>query len=350
VHLGVAWVLTAGETPTLADIHAVQNWGSSIGPKVPSTYTYSANRGDSWGYGIGDNAYVIRWTKLELEPPSLLNALKTLRRTLLEAEQLGFTDENVLQNQIPRHLIRTPPDVMTDYLTEVAACVRRDIESKRDRDTVGKFPMDFVITHPAKWDDRAKNLTFRAVNTAFEHVFPELETKLGNIYLATEPEACAHYTMRSGQDEGIRSLRRGDCFMVVDAGGGTVDLVSYRVDEVAPHFRVTKVTEVSGGQCGATCVDNDFLYNFLPRKLNQHEYNFIAGSGPWEEHGEGAHTVLKRHEQFMLKNFMPIKHKFAGRYNSDEEPLVDVITLPEGIGRIDNLASNIQDGQLIITW
>jgi hypothetical protein len=220
----------------LSDIRHVQNWGTSvIGHKVPSVITYSATQGNSWGYGIGDNAYVLRWTKLELEPPSRLTALTLLRQTLSEARQLSFNRQNVLARRIPRHLIKTSVDIMTDYLTEVAICVRHDIENNRDKTTLTQFPIDLVITHPAVWDARAKNLTFRAVTTAFERIFPEVASTPSPSYtrLATESEACAQYTMRDAQNGQVNTLRKGECFVVVDAGGGTVVSAKFADEIVA---------------------------------------------------------------------------------------------------------------------
>lgn len=163
---GVAWALTTGQAPTLADVNVVNNWGRVIESKVPSLYTYSRtlDDGELWGYDIGDNAYVIRWSKLELEAPSRLQALKTLKRTIAEARQLDFGQTNVLQGQIPRHLTKSASDVVTDYLIQVAGAVRKDIENKRDARTLLEFPIDLVITHPAVLDlrcnhSRARELT-----------------------------------------------------------------------------------------------------------------------------------------------------------------------------------------------
>ena len=143
---------------------------------------------------------MIQWTKLQLEPPSTLDALDALKRTLVEATKLAFTREHVLRSEIPRHLIRTSVDVVTDFLTEVAECVVSHIENERDRDTLNLFPIDFVITHPAVWHSRAVNQTFRAVNAAFEEALRSKDVKIGSVRLATEPEACAQYTMRSASE------------------------------------------------------------------------------------------------------------------------------------------------------
>ncbi|KAH7012861.1 hypothetical protein EDB80DRAFT_834451 [Ilyonectria destructans] len=348
---GVAWALTTGQAPTLADVNVVNNWGRVIESKVPSLYTYSrsADGGELWGYDIGDNAYVIRWSKLELEAPSRLDALIALKRTIAEAHQLHFGKTNVLQGQIPRHLTKSASDVVTDYLSQVASAVRQDIENKRDARTLLEFPIDLVITHPAEWDHRARNLTFRAVNEAFRREFPEALENEGVTRLATEPEACAQFTMRSGQDEGIARLKRGECFIVVDAGGGTVDLVSYLVEQVEPTFEVKKITDVCGRKCGASRIDDAFL-EFLKDRLGQ-DYHLLSSSGApeHERHGPGAHVVLSRRLQTLLNRFQEIKHAFQGPPGRGQPEVGDVLDLIEGVGEENDPSRGIQDGQLHIS-
>ncbi len=52
--------------------------------------------------------------------------------------------------------------------------------------------------------------------------------KLRNISFVPEPVACAHYTLREAWRQGREDsedhlrFRKNDCFIVVDAGGGTV--------------------------------------------------------------------------------------------------------------------------------
>ncbi|KAI8635597.1 hypothetical protein F5Y19DRAFT_408383 [Xylariaceae sp. FL1651] len=347
-YTGAAWILTTAEPSKIEDINVVMKWPGGNEPKVPSVFTYSANSGEQWGYGIGDNAYVIEWTKMQLERPSRLEALDALWQTLQEAEQLDF-GQRTTAGRIPRHLTKTPSNVMTDYLTRVAAVVYQDIRNKKDEEVLKKFPIDLVITHPAIWDARARNATFRAVVEAFESEFSMSELPRGNIRLVTESEACAQYTMH---EKSIDDLKKGDCFIVVDAGGGTVDLVSYRVDTVNPNFRVSRVTEVSSGRYGATRIDDCFLHKFLPGCLGEREYErFLAIGTLGQEHGSGAHMVLRRGERMMLDKFQVYKLNFKGKGGPGQHANNSVIKidLPEGIGEYDDPAHNIENGRLRIT-
>ncbi|KAI3320302.1 hypothetical protein HD806DRAFT_507127 [Xylariaceae sp. AK1471] len=346
-YTGAAWILTTTGSPKIEDINVVMKWPGGNEPKVPSVITYSNNTGEQWGYGIGDNAYVIEWTKLQLERPSRFDALQVLLETLQSAEQLDFSERNAAR-ELPRHLGKTPADVMTDYLTCVAEVVRQDIRRSKDEEVLKKFPIDLVITHPAIWDARARNATFRAVVKAFDYVFEMSDLPRGNVRLVTESEACAQYT-RHEKDMG--TLRKGDCFIVVDAGGGTVDLVSYRVDAVSPNFKVSRVTEVSSGRYGAVCIDEYFLRTFLPECLGREEYErFKAVGTQGKEHASGAHMVLRRGERMVLPKFQTFKHSFKGRLGPGEAGVPAIkIELPEGIGEYVDMANNIEDGKIRVT-
>lgn len=112
--------------------------------------TYSPNEGAQWGSGIGQGAYVLRWTKLQLEPPSRHEALKKLKHTLEEARLLAF-DANTSPDTvpIPHHLVCTTEHIVTDYLTHVAEAVYKDIGEKKDALTRDEFVIDLMITHPS---------------------------------------------------------------------------------------------------------------------------------------------------------------------------------------------------------
>ena len=53
--------------------------------------------------------------------------------------------------------------------------------------------------------------------------------------------------------------------MVCDAGGGTVDLASYRIESALPPATMEEVAAGSGDWCGAVNVDNASVLALLPR-------------------------------------------------------------------------------------
>lgn len=76
--------------------------------------------------------------------------------------------------------------------------------------------VDFVITCPAVWSNAAKNVTLQAAERAGMGLKADIQ-------IISEPEAAAVYTLKAIQPN---HLSVGDNFIVCDAGGGTVELVS----------------------------------------------------------------------------------------------------------------------------
>lgn len=129
------------------------------------------------------------------------------------------------------------------------------------------------------------------------------------------------------------------------------DLAAYRVEEVAPRFRVSLATKVTGRRCGSTCIDDYFLRKFLPTRLSPYDLPRLAAfGGQQEQHGSATHEVLRRGEQMLLDRFITLKHSYVGWNDNGEPSETDWIELPPGIGTEDNMANNIRDGQLGITW
>jgi molecular chaperone DnaK (HSP70) len=62
------------------------------------------------------------------------------------------------------------------------------------------------------------------------------------VTLIKEPEAAALYTMHSLDF----TLSPGDAFVLCDAGGGTVDLISYEVEAVSPRLQLKEVVPGTG--------------------------------------------------------------------------------------------------------
>jgi len=97
---------------------------------------------------------------------------------------------------------------------------------------------------PAVWSDAAKDSTLQAAKLA--GLYP--------ITLIKEPEAAALHTLH---DLGF-TLNTGDAFVVCDAGGGTVDLISYEVEAISPGLKVKELVPGTGGMAGSLGLNKRF--------------------------------------------------------------------------------------------
>jgi molecular chaperone DnaK (HSP70) len=118
------------------------------------------------------------------------------------------------------------------------------------------IPLEFCLTVPAIWSEVAKETTLRACQKA------GLKSEQ-DIMLVSEPEAAAIYALHGLDPHG---LQIGDSFVLCDAGGGTVDLISYTITELHPILKIREAAPGTGGLCGSTFLNQKFQ-EFLVQKL-----------------------------------------------------------------------------------
>lgn len=112
----------------------------------------------------------------------------------------------------PRLPGKSAVDFSSDYLKRVIDHLRTDVLPSRYGETfLQRQQISYVITVPAIWSDKAKDLTR---NAAVAAGIPE-----GALTLISEPEAAALFCSSLCDEV---DLKAGDRFLVCDAGGGTV--------------------------------------------------------------------------------------------------------------------------------
>lgn len=112
---------------------------------------------------------------------------------------------------------------------------------------------------PAVWSDAAQAKTRACAEQAGMGVGSTL-------HIISEPEAAAMYALsEEGKDQ---DLEVGDTFVLCDAGGGTVDLITYTISALKPILQVTEASAGSGDLCGGSFLNRRFQ-RFLEEKLGQ---------------------------------------------------------------------------------
>ena len=143
-------------------------------------------------------------------------------------------------------------DLIVDYLRQLKDMVLTELQGGgtgllHDRD------VRWCLTVPAIWNDADKQLMRTAAREA--GLIGPGDAEADRLELVLEPEAAALYCQEKDGDIGASRLKIGTRFMVIDAGGGTVDLT---VHEVA-RDGLREVVPGSGGPCGSTYIDEQFL-------------------------------------------------------------------------------------------
>ena len=94
--------------------------------------------------------------------------------------------------------------------------------------------------------------------------------KSESLKIVSEPEAAAIYAFRVTHPNDIKI---GDTFVLCDAGGGTVDLISYTVSSLNPILRVEEAAPGTGKLCGGI---------FLNRMFEKHLVETCGSNPGWD--------------------------------------------------------------------
>ncbi|UNI19937.1 hypothetical protein JDV02_006079 [Purpureocillium takamizusanense] len=244
---GVAWAETQRPDRRVA----VSAWPISrsaregeSSDKVPTKLRYTKGGHVQWGFAIPDTApqdEVMEWFKLYLDP------------CLEKTSQLVAADTG--------RETSSADELVTDYMSALNEHLLYTLREKLGDAVVKTTPLEFVVTVPAIWSDMAKDRTRKACQRAFGG--PSSASCL--VHLVSEPEAAAIYALHGLDHHG---LRVGDTITVVDAGGGTVDLISYTITGLKPILQVQEAAPGSGALCGSAFLNMRFA-NYLRVKLGK---------------------------------------------------------------------------------
>ncbi|KAF9580398.1 hypothetical protein BGW38_002978 [Lunasporangiospora selenospora] len=223
-----------------AEIEPVSEWPEKRGdyPKVPTLSLYQKDGADSkcvaWGWGAYNKA----------RSPAII---KENNHFMLSQFKLQL-DEALQNDPLAGNL--TPLNAIADYLEGLVAYVTPQILKSFGR-TFTPQHFRFCLTVPAMWSDRAKNLMRRA---AIKAKLIETTDHPNRLVLVSEPEAAAAYCERKCERF---KLGHKDRFMVCDAGGGTVDLIVYEMEQGTAGRQLSEVVSGHGASCGSIFLDKN---------------------------------------------------------------------------------------------
>ena len=170
-----------------------------------------------------------------------------------------------------------------------------------------------MITVPAVWSDMAQSKTRSCAEKA----------GMGSgsaLHIISEPEAAAIYALDTMDPHGIET---GDTFVLCDAGGGTVDLITYTVAALKPILKLTEATVGSGLLCGSS---------FLNRKFEQFLKAKLSNEPGWDD--DVLEEAMKRFET-------GVKRQFCGTFGERF-----FIPVP---GLKDNASLGVKRNKMILT-
>ncbi len=95
------------------------------------------------------------------------------------------------------------------------------------------------------------------------------------LQLALEPEAACVACKQENSN-----LKEKDSFMVLDCGGGTVEIIIHHVAKKQPHLRLDELATPSVGPYGSSFVDLEFE-SFFRNLVGFDAFDRLKPSGEW---------------------------------------------------------------------
>ncbi|KAK4211460.1 hypothetical protein QBC37DRAFT_474393 [Rhypophila decipiens] len=244
---GVSWAVNSGvrRIQLITDWPGVKDETTQL-EKVPSLISIDGRYPDErrWGFEADKN-HSPAWFKLWLDPS--LHGTSPLGNFVMGSN-----------SPVSNDMFRNAQQATVDYLrclwSHAGAHIRRQVGSS-------SFEPKLVLTVPAMWSPTAIQTLQMA---AIEAGLPE------NIHILPEPEAALHHILHEERHLLTPEIAKGDVYTVCDAGGATVNVITYIVSSVEPLI-VSQYVPAQGGLCGATFIDMHFE-EYVKTKVGEEAY------------------------------------------------------------------------------
>ncbi|KAL2834215.1 hypothetical protein BDW59DRAFT_44951 [Aspergillus cavernicola] len=308
---GVAWATPENfEAEQINQITAWPGTGREEG-KAPTELLYEDEQ-TMWGYNIPGGADTVRGFKLLL-----------LRDEDL-TEEIKASEFFLRARRMLKDTKKTPVRLIADYLRAVWKHTLDTINKALGEFVVDGLRFHVVITVPAIWKAYARQAMTDAAKSA--KILKSRQAGETTLSFVPEPEAAALSTLC----ERGRRIKKGDVYVICDAGGGTVDLISYEIMDTNP-IAMREAVEGRGGLCGGIFIDEAFEA-ICKRRLGRRWDNLSK---------KGVNEVMRGEwEQFIKPQFKPNSTK--------KEWIVSIPAEAFGRSNLDDLSKqpNIKQGRV----
>ncbi|KAF5626264.1 Hsp70 chaperone protein [Fusarium tjaetaba] len=239
---GVAWAYSGQPD----EIEIVTSWDSQLNhcsdvEKAPTQLLYDEKgQGVKWGYG---------------------HPVEVAASTQLQ-------EAHRLKNKV----MKDPIEIIATFLRNLWVHSTDSIKRTLGAGLVRRCKLQVVITLPAIWPPYAQRRMKQAAQQS--GILDARSAGTTSLHFISEPEAAAPATIKDLSKRSI--IKAGDTIVVCDAGGGTVDLISYVFESTDP-FVVKECVKGDGGLCGGVFLDEAFI-KLIKNKVPKGTWNFVGHS------------------------------------------------------------------------
>ncbi|KAF5697397.1 Hsp70 chaperone protein [Fusarium globosum] len=246
-----------------------------------------------WGYRVHEV-----WNRPSTHSNTTNQPLSRFKLLLDNSEMTQSVRRDVSQtiNTLKRrHVIQGPLHVIADFLTYLLEHTRSQLRRQGFDDSYEK---EMVLCVPAIWTQKAcrdMQACLAAAMKRANFTRADLQNKsIDNLFIVSEPEAAAAHMLSTSAE-----IKSGDCFVLLDAGGGTVDANTYRVSREEPLRLETEIVAPGGGLHGSSYLNEGFR-EYLEDLLAEETY---LNDGTETIHGIVERITFEEFEKRIKRGF-----------------------------------------------
>lgn len=164
--------------------------------------------------------------------------------------------------------------------------------------------LEYVLCVPVFWSESACRVMHDAMMRAIQACKLDVLTQelIPDLFIVSEPEAAAQYAIAALEDQG--RLRQDEVFIILDAGGGTVDITTYKVtsSDMGPLRLEGEVIPPDGALCGSSLITERYRSKIKEklRKVDPNQKDKLldglatALANTWDMFSKGQIDVAKK--------------------------------------------------------
>ncbi|KFZ03935.1 hypothetical protein V502_10543 [Pseudogymnoascus sp. VKM F-4520 (FW-2644)] len=226
------------------------------------------NKDTFWGYEVHQQ---LRYPDTNRNQNRRMARFKLLLDEGERTEKIRMDLEPNLKELKRKKIIKDKEDVIADYLKYLFSHARDELMKRADFSDA--CPVEFVLCVPPIWTPKASRIMQKNMERAIcESGFGSVQNNsVDNLFIVSEPEAAAAYMLAS-----TTTVSRNETFVLIDAGGGTVDAITYTVDKTYPLRLKAEGVEAGGDLCGSSYLNEAFQAH-LHSRLQGEDYLEVNG-------------------------------------------------------------------------
>ncbi|KAJ3547643.1 hypothetical protein NM208_g1412 [Fusarium decemcellulare] len=282
-----------------------------------------------WGYQVHERRSLPMTHADSSNQP--LSRFKLMLDNSPATEPLRRSQSITLDSLRARKIIKGPLHVIADFLTHLLKHTQSQLW---DEGFDSSYRREIVLCVPAIWTQKSCRdmqacLAVAMERSNFEGVNLH-NNSIENLFIVSEPEAAAAYVL--AEKSGFQC---GDIFVLLDAGGGTVDANTYEISNRAPLRLSREVVPPGGGLYGSSYLNEGF-HSLLRKRLESETYL-----------EQGSETINGIIEKIMIDLFeYRVKRSFEYHKDKDKDTAPKLFSVS---GLRDNPRKGFKNGCIKIS-